>query len=334
MEYMRSNIVFGLFWLNLLVFVLNIVFYVEGNRHAYNNYDSNIDYNLRGLIVKIQNYFLGNISDTPKNLRILSDVIDPIILYLNLFSILFLIILPISFWVTKNECCSPDKNINSDFPIGSCCGACMCCNNCTLDDGVDFGSLFKFDWNSTGYGDGNCFGECCGMILFFIIKMIFVLIIVIFAIILIRCGKNLVRMVSFIALTLIEIAIIVMSIISCSGTFMILITAISSISAFCNLLGILLPNLGCFSNLSYVDYPETKNISSDVLNSSPESFVPPSIPNNSNDIPPYPNEQEINCYYNETNQGYNSTSGNAYDAPPIGYQQYNYYEKNNSSPTN
>ena len=81
MEYMRSNIVFGIFWLNLLVFVLNIVFYVEGNRHAYNNYDGNIDYNLRGLILKIQNYFLGNISDTPKNLRILSDVIDPIILH-------------------------------------------------------------------------------------------------------------------------------------------------------------------------------------------------------------------------------------------------------------
>ena len=59
----------------------------------------------------------------------------------------------------------------------------MCCNNCTLDDGVDFGSLFKFDWNSTGYGDGNCFGECCGMILFFIIKMIFVLIIVILVLI-------------------------------------------------------------------------------------------------------------------------------------------------------
>ena len=252
MAYMRTNLVFGLFWLNLIVFALNIVFYVKGNNRSYYDYSDYPPNNLISSQEKNQNYFLENVNETPKMLRILYEAIDPIILYINLFSILFLILIFISFWVTRNECCSSDAHINSDFPIGSCCGACMCCDRCVLNEDTSFRGCLDCRCQSTGSSDA-C-GEFIAIILLIVISAIFLLFAMIFTLILVACGKNLIRAVSFSALTLIELAIAIMAVRTSSGTFMILITVFSSISAISNILGLLLPNLGCFGNLSYVDY--------------------------------------------------------------------------------
>ena len=140
----------------------------------------------------------------------------------------------------------------------------------------------------------------------------------IFTKILVACGKNLIRAVSFSALTLIELAIAIMAVRTSSGTFMILITVFSSISAISNILGLLLPNLGCFGNLSYVDY--SKNQAPDVLNPSSQPFVPPSVNNNLPNVIQYPIDQTMDTNYNMTNLGYNDT----YGAPPSIYTQQNY----------
>ena len=321
MAYMRTNLVFGLFWLNLIVFALNIVFYVKGNNRSYYDYSDYPPYNLISSPEKNQNYFLENVNETPKMLRILYEAVDPIILYINLSSILFLILIFLSFWVTRNECCSSDAHINSDFPIGSCCGACMCCDRCVLNEDTSFKSCLDCRCQSTGSSDA-C-GECIGMILIIVVSAIFLLFAFIFTKILVACGKNLIRAVSFSALTLIELAIAIMAVRTSSGTFMILITVFSSISAISNILGLLLPNLGCFGNLSYVDYPKNQMIAPDVLNpSNPSSqpFVPPSVNNNLPNVIQYPIDQTMDTNYNMTNLGYNDT----YGAPPSIYPQQNY----------
>ena len=67
MAFMRTNLVFGLFWLNLIVFALNIVFYVKGNSRSYYNYSDYPPYNLISSPEKNQNYFLENVNETPKS---------------------------------------------------------------------------------------------------------------------------------------------------------------------------------------------------------------------------------------------------------------------------
>ena len=319
MAFMRTNLVFGLFWLNLIVFALNIVFYVKGNNRSYYDYSDHPPYNLISSPEKNQNYFLENVNETTKMLRILYEAVDPIILYINLSSILFLILIFLSFWVTRNECCSSDAHINSDFPIGSCCGACMCCDRCVLNENTSFRGCLDCRCQSTGSSDA-C-GEFIAIILLIVISAIFLLFAMIFTLILVACGKNLIRAVSFSALTLIELAIAIMAVRTSSGTFMILITVFSSISAISNILGLLLPNLGCFGNLSYVDY--SKNQAPDVLNPlnpSSQPFVPPSVNNNLPNVIQYPIDQTMDTNYNMTNLGYNDT----YGAPPSIYPQQNY----------
>ena len=89
MAFMRSTLAYALLWLNL-IFTFLILF------------------------------FFARISPKPKDL-------DRILLYINFSSFVPILMLIFSFCVTKNECCSPDKEVNKEFAIGGCFGLCLCC---------------------------------------------------------------------------------------------------------------------------------------------------------------------------------------------------------------
>ena len=96
MAFMRSTLAYALLWLNL-IFTFLILF------------------------------FFARISPKPKDL-------DRILLYINLSAFVPILMLIFSFCVTKNECCSTDKEVNEGFAIGSCFGLCLCCgSNCLAD---------------------------------------------------------------------------------------------------------------------------------------------------------------------------------------------------------
>ena len=89
MAFMRSTLAYALLWINLISFFLIL-------------------------------FFLTGISGNRK-------VFDYVISYIDLSSFVPILMLSFSFCVTKNECCSPDKEVNKEFAIGSCFGLCLCC---------------------------------------------------------------------------------------------------------------------------------------------------------------------------------------------------------------
>jgi len=50
------------------------------------------------------------------------------ILYIDSGAMFLVFLFMISFCVGKNECCSSDEDVNNNFAIGSCYGACICCD--------------------------------------------------------------------------------------------------------------------------------------------------------------------------------------------------------------
>ena len=133
MAYMRSTIAFGLLWLNLII--ISLIMYFSFNIFEHPKQRSYR--NLRGVIEKEKlqlNYFKYQLQAPliKKDLRNLSASFDfdKIILYVDIGSIFFLLILMFSFCLKDNECCTSDPNTNREFAIGSCYGACICCSEC------------------------------------------------------------------------------------------------------------------------------------------------------------------------------------------------------------
>ena len=282
MAFMRSTLVYTLLWLNL-IFTFLIIF------------------------------FFSHISPKPKDLY-------RILLYINLSSFVPILMWIFSFCVTKNECCSTDKEVNEGFAIGSCFGLCLCCgSNCLADKPRNqINQIQQGQPNQNqnrGRKKGSCddCGDCgnCGesggdgegyVCLIFILLIAFIALFFLIK----ACGKHISRIISIILLFLIDCSIAVLAIISGNDLYRILIMVISIIAAICNLLGIILPNLSCCQILNY-GYVESLYINANPVAQKPmEELVPgnPYVP-----------------VYNGPNQGL-ANSYNANPNPQINYVNY------------
>ena len=282
MAFMRSTLAYALLWLNL-IFTFLILF------------------------------FFARISPKPKDL-------DRILLYINLSAFVPILMLIFSFCVTKNECCSTDKEVNEGFAIGSCFGLCLCCgSNCLADkprnqiNQIQQGQPNQNPRRKKGCCDdcGDC-GNCnCGgsggdgegyVCLIFILLIAFIALFCSIK----ACGKHISRIISVILLFLIDCSIAVLAIISGNDLYRILIMVISIIAAICNLLGIILPNLSCCQILNY-GYIESLYANANPVAQKPMEELMPGNPY----VP----------VYNGPNQGL----ANAYNAnpnPQINYVNY------------
>ena len=253
-EYMRSTVLFALIFVNTILSSLNIFFPIKAiyykpwyrNTSNYNNrYLSSIN---ESLLEKNKNYFNGDFLskeiETPKKLRNLGSInFMGIILILNACSFFLIILLIMSFWITKNECCNNDEDIIAAFPEGSCNGKCLCCGECKL----------------------NYFGECCPnnkeceMISFMLRAFLMApLFLCVFSYLIVdACGKHACRMTCVIFLMLINLTLTILSFIAGTDTYCILVAVCAFIAFVCNLLSIVLPN--CLESLSYYEYEPVWN---------------------------------------------------------------------------
>ena len=221
MKFMRSLVVFILIWINLDVIGINFWFsFIEtfGKKESKEN-DS---YNLRRIKEKqiIQNpNNLNEASNVPRNLKV--NEFELYIFYLNISSMLFVIILSISYLLKPNECCDCE-----------CCGE-KCVKACLNPD---------IDCDSDAGGEGcDCIGQLIGYCLllafYYIFAFIFLGIIFLFKII----GKHIWRIISVLSLFIIELIIGIMALISEKDLNIYIIASASFIGAICNLLGFVLP---------------------------------------------------------------------------------------------
>ena len=139
-----------------------------------------------------------------------------------------------TFWMTPNECCKNDEDIIVAFPIGSCNGKCLCC---------DEGRYFS-PWCP------NC--PACNILSYILRGFLFVpFFVFVFAYLIFKaCGKHVARMVAIIAIMILNVILFIMSLVEGLDTYCILIAVCAFISLVCNLLAIMLPNCKdceCFS---------------------------------------------------------------------------------------
>ena len=237
-EYMRSTVVFAVIVCNFILASLNIFFSImamDENPHYYYRLLSSNEI----LSDKNQNYYIKDILDkeieSPKELRNLDyNSLRLGLLITDSISFLFIIVLIMSFWMTPNECCKNNEDFIVAFPIGSCNGKCLCC-----DEGRYFGPWCP-----------NC--PACN-ILSYILRGIFLVPFFVFAItylIFKACGKHAARMVAVIALMILDVILFIMSLVEGLDTYCILVAVCAFISLVGNLLAIILPNCKdceCFS---------------------------------------------------------------------------------------
>ena len=352
MAYMRSSVAFALFWVNFIVASLNIYFSIavmpksssssssSGSRYPYYPYRYNIHSANETLLNKHTNYFLKKEIGTPKELRNLIDSntqknIRELLVFINIAPFIFIIIFSCSFCVTKNECCSDDYDDGNAICFASCCCACCvsCCCDCQFRGGFHIGG---------GSGQGNAGAGLLMLILFILI--IYGIYKAIQA-----CGKNVSRVIAATGLFLVNLALAIMSLLSGTDKFNILIFVFSLFAAISNLLAMILPNFRCCENLSYDHlYDEDEQI--EQINSTPQQLL---AIQPQNEMPfeeeAYPKPEEVmqssvnqsnTPNYVDTNPGYDSGfdntnrySVNSLDAPaPIFLQQdnnvYNNQENN------
>ena len=179
---------FGL--INLII--ITLVMYFSFNIFEYPKQRSYR--NLRGVIEKekLQLYPL-QAPLIKKDLRKLaiSSEFDKMILYVDICSIFFLMILMFSFCLTENECCTSDPYTNREFAIGSCYGISICCSDCYYSrnnvahsSSSSGSSSNKSKGGNSGGGGG---GDLCLVLL---ILLIIILAIIATYLILRACGKH------------------------------------------------------------------------------------------------------------------------------------------------
>lgn len=334
MANMRSTIAFGLFWINLII--ITLVMYFSFNIFEYPK--QRYYRNLRGAIEK-EKLQLENIQyplQAPlikKDLRKLatSSEFDKMILYVDICSIFFLMILMFSFCLTENECCTSDTNANREFAVGSCYGTCVCCNECGNGRGD-----CKCEGGGGGGGDAGLALLVCLIVLLAFIAIFFILK---------ACGKHISRFISVAVLALADLAIVIMCIMIGMdykfNTYTSMTLLLGLIGFICNLLGIILPNLGACQKLRYgymyVDNPANNNLPVQDINMVP--VVTPVVqPPVAQPLIQQPVVQPMAPIYDQNqnqfqNSGYDNNDGNIYGAPPIQYQppppqDNNYYYNN------
>ena len=307
----------------LLYFAISA--YNSGDSGSYNKYS----YHLRGtkekILEKNPNYFLIKEIETQKELRNLSSTsYELIILYCDIAAILFVFILMVSFCISGNECCTSDTSVNENFAVGSCYGACICCNDCNCKC-------------SGGGGDCKCDDAGEGIIIILIIALILLVFVAIYFSVRI-CGKHISRMFSAAALFLLYLAMASMSIYSGNETYYYLITVFSLIGAICNFLGILLPNLTVCKILRY-NIQDAQMASPSLVQPTvqlvEQPYVQPATPVINQNVIQVSPAQPMNTAY-ISSPGYNNNNyGNIYEAPPANvYQQPNDYNNNQLNQVN
>ena len=336
MAYMRSTIAYGLFWINLIIISLVYFFAV--------NIFSNSDYyyshgNLRGTrekeklllqentlnpLYKLQPEQKQENKNQLRNLYVDKDY-KFYIIYVNSASVFFLMILMFSFCLTENECCTSDTNANRDFALGSCYGTCVCCTDCNCKGG---------DCKCDGGGDAGL-----GLLVILICILAFVAIYFILK----GCGKHIARICAVGFLGVLDIAILVLSIMIGNSyygfnTYSSMTVVVTLIGAICNILGLVLPNLGNCQKLRYgymyVDNPAQNNYPVQDINMPMVTTTPVVQP-----VVQAPIVQPMTPIYDQNqvpNTGYDTNPVNIYGvAPPVQYQppppqNNNYYNPDNN----
>ena len=338
MAYMRSSVAFALFWVNFIVDSLNIYLTIKlgnsSNSSSSNSrssskypyypyrYDNLVENDT--LLENNSNYFIKKENESLKELRNLLTEIEKENLGKQIFIVsfvpfVFIIIFSFSFCVTRNECCSSDYEDGNAICFASCC--CACCIACC-------------DCHLSGAGLGSIKGQAAAGIVYLII---FAFIIYGIYKAIQACGKNISRLIAAIGLFILNGIMAIMSIISGTGKFHIIVFVLSSFAAISNLLAMVLPNLACCHNLSYEHlYEDDDIIQANEDNSTPKQLL---IVQPENEMPieeeAYPNpeeiihapiDQNITPNYTDTNPGYDNDnirfSINSLDAPaPIYMQQ-------------
>ena len=184
-------------------------------------------------------YFLEDENQTPNELRKLSiSDIRYSLLFVNISSFLFIIMLMMSFYATKNECCcNEDENDrNALCAAGCCCACCDCCYECSFT----FSGIFFLR------GTENPKAKITLIVLIIILFVFLVIYAAIKA-----CGKLATRIVSLIGLILINLVLAILSFISGSDKFCILMGVLSLVTAILDFLGLVLPNCSSCEKLSY-----------------------------------------------------------------------------------
>jgi len=271
------------------------------------------------------NYFLEEENQTPKELRKLSiSDIRYSLLFVNISSFLFIIMLMMSFYTTKNECCcNEDENDrNALCAAGCCCACCDCCYECSFT----FSGIFFLR------GTENPKAKITLIVLIIILFVFLVIYAAIKA-----CGKLATRIVSLIGLILINLVLAILSFISGSDKFCILMGVLSLFTAILNFLGLVLPNCGSCEKLSYeylYSYDQTTK-----EDSNPQQlliFPQENVNSNEEEIynkpePEVPNQVNQNDYpnYTDTNPGYDYNIRDSTNAPaPIYQVEDNNYSSN------
>ena len=263
MAKIRSSFAFALLCVNLIVTISNVYFTVAARKYLNNNLLSS--YNLRGtkerLLERKQNYFLEKEIETPKELRNLSPkAIRLSMLIINCLSFYFLLQLSISFGIDPDECCTICEQ-ECCISCCVCCNICVCCcddkhcnSNCDCNCNCDSNCNCNFsgsDCHCDNLGEG-----AIGLLVIFLALIaiaiaIFILIGLIYF--LFYFGKHISRIIAIISLFVINATLVALSLYSGFDLNCILIASFSSFAAFCNFLGIFLPNLSCCEILTY-DY--------------------------------------------------------------------------------
>ena len=210
-------------------------------------------------------------------------------------SFLFIIALAFSFCFTGNECCNNNPIVRETFPIGNCYGSCLCC--------------------------GNCDCECLHNTNYIRAKVLLLLIMNVFSVLYYSvwaCGKHISRMVTIIALILINLTLFALSIRIGNYRFSVLLSVFSIFAAVGNFLAILLPNLKNCKQLSYNNPFLEEKI--EQINQSPQKLI---MIQSQNEKPleeeAYPKENEvvkepinkpITPNYIEQTQGYDDDNSN------------------------
>ena len=165
------------------------------------DYLNRSSYNLRGTKERLleinPNYFLEKEIETPKEIRILaSRNLGDKILFVDIGAFFLILLLMLTFCLSKNECCTADENVRANCIGGTCCACCLCHNgsDCDCECDLNFSNM-----NFTGRG-GGVYGAIISLFVLLVIALIFLLIKVF-----IECGKHRDRVFIFMVLFFLNI---------------------------------------------------------------------------------------------------------------------------------
>ena len=312
MKYMQSYMALVLFLINVIIILLIFIFSFTQMTTVFHFAHSNNIPITKEKIINLNSYNYPHYED--RNKKTSTDYETDIII-LDSVAIFLIFIFIFSFCIPQNECCNSNPEVRKNFGIGSCFGKFNCFDK------------YKCDGNYV-----ECFtNKATGMLIIFLIMIFFPFNLAFFAVK--GCGKHISKIVILIIISGLELGMTICAILSGNligfSDDLIIIIILSVLGPFCNVLGIILPNLNCGCYVLSYDYHYDNKYNSYKDNNNYNYFpskneLEASTPDDEEDEKPY--------YYNNTNDKpmepigniYNDNSSennNVYDAPPpTGYQ--------------